>query len=185
MKTKFIVLSLGLSLAAGTRLTVAADKPAIIHEGEINGEVATKAFPKRIFSPYVNRNYPTRGLWGDEDVHTGRPVDAGACDCALGPVDAVRFARGEQIKASLGIPAKLSRLLDWVAVTDPSDATGVVFEIRDGNPQELWKWMERREAMTSGSLLAIPPNGNLSNGKMWALTTFLRNPLNLWNFWGV
>jgi hypothetical protein len=185
MKTKFIVLSLGLSLAADTLLAFAAEKPAITHEGEMNVEGAAKAFPKPIFSPYANRNYPTRLLWGDEPVHTGRPVDGEACDCTLGPVDAVPFTRGEQIKSSLRKPAKLSRLLDWVAVADPSDATGVVFEIRDGNPQKLWKWMEKGEAKTSGSLLAIPHNGNLSKGKIWALTTLLGNPLNLWNFWGV
>jgi hypothetical protein len=33
------------------------------------------------------------------------------------------------------------------------------------------------EAKTGGSLLAIPHNGNLSNGKMFALNTFLGNPL--------
>ena len=45
------------------------------------------------------------------------------------------------------------------------------------NPEDLWKWMEAWEKKTGGSLLAIPHNGNLSNGKMFALTTFAGNPL--------
>ena len=102
--------------------------------GLINPEAASKAFPKRGFSPYAGRNYPTRVLWGDQHVHTGWSVDAGAFGATLGPEEALRFARGEEIMSSLGEPAKLSRPLDWVAVTDHSDAAGVIFEIRDGNP---------------------------------------------------
>ena len=34
------------------------------------------------------------------------------------------------------------------------------------NPEDLWKWMAGWEAKTGGSLLAIPHNGNLSNGKI-------------------
>ena len=42
------------------------------------------------------------------------------------------------------------------------------------NPEDLWKWMPTWEARTGGSLLAIPHNGNLSNGKMFALQTLSR-----------
>ena len=73
-------------------------------------------------------------FWGDQHVHTGWSVDAGAFGATLGPEEALRFARGEEVMSSLGEPAKLSRPLDWVAVTDHSDAAGVIFEIRDGNP---------------------------------------------------
>ena len=45
------------------------------------------------------------------------------------------------------------------------------------NPEDLWKWMEAWEKKTGGSLLAIPHNGNLSNGLMFALTTFDGKPL--------
>ena len=45
------------------------------------------------------------------------------------------------------------------------------------NPEDLWKWMSAWEARTGGSLLAIPHNGNLSNGKMFALSTFEGDPL--------
>ncbi|NIZ09783.1 DUF3604 domain-containing protein [Pseudooceanicola sp. HF7] len=38
-------------------------------------------------------------------------------------------------------------------------------------PNELWDWMENYEAETGGRLLAIPHNGNLSNGLMFATET--------------
>lgn len=37
------------------------------------------------------------------------------------------------------------------------------------NPRDLWKWMENWEAETGGQMLAIPHNGNLSNGWMFPL----------------
>jgi hypothetical protein len=45
------------------------------------------------------------------------------------------------------------------------------------NPEELWKWMERYEEKTGGDVLAIPHNGNLSNGLMFAVETFEGKPL--------
>ncbi len=37
------------------------------------------------------------------------------------------------------------------------------------NPRDLWNWMENYEAQTGGRVLAIPHNGNLSNGWMFPL----------------
>jgi len=45
------------------------------------------------------------------------------------------------------------------------------------NPEDLWKWMDEWEKKTGGQLLAIPHNGNLSNGRMFALTTFAGAPV--------
>jgi hypothetical protein len=240
------------------------------------------------FSPYAGDNHPTRPLWGEQHLHTGWSADAGGFGATLGPEEALRFARGEEILSSLGEPVKLKRPLDWVVITDHSDGAGVIFEIkgenpelmkdptlrrwadmmnsgrgpaataeliaaqsndalpaavkdpvlamevwlkntsimekynepgrftaligyewtsnagggdnlhrnvifRDGkdkadhalplttfvteNPEELWKWMAKWEAETGGSVLAIPHNGNLSNGKMFALNTFEGDPL--------
>jgi hypothetical protein len=288
---KISAWGLSASVVVGLLMGVTAlaqDPVASDDIGIINPEAAAHAFPKRGFSPYAGRNYPTRVFWGDQHVHTGWSVDAGAFGATLGPEDALRFARGEQVTSSLGEPAKLSRPLDWAAVTDHSDAAGVIFEIRDGNPnlmtdplakrwhdmmasgqgvqaasemiaaqsnnkvppamkdprlamsiwekntaimekynepgrftafigyewtsnagggdnlhrnviyrdgkdkaddmlpmttfdsenpEDLWKWMSKWEEKTGGSLLAIPHNGNLSNGKMFALNTFEGNPL--------
>ena len=35
------------------------------------------------------------------------------------------------------------------------------------NPRDLWKWMQNYEDKTGGQVLAIPHNGNLSNGMMF------------------
>jgi hypothetical protein len=256
--------------------------------GLMNAEATAKAFPKHGFSPYAGRNYPTRVFWGDQHVHTGWSVDAGAFGATLSPEEAVRFARGEEVKSSLGEPAKLGRPLDWVAITDHTDAAGTIAEIREGNPslmgdpmvrrlnkmmtdgkgveavelmlqlkankkippvlvdpklaktvwekntavmekynepgrftafiayelsalggpgnnlhrnviyrdgkakadqalpmntfhsqnpEDLWKWMSAWEEKTGGSVLAIPHNGNMSNGKMFALNTWSGDPL--------
>jgi hypothetical protein len=37
------------------------------------------------------------------------------------------------------------------------------------NPRDLWKWMQAYENKTGGQVLAIPHNGNLSNGIMFPL----------------
>ena len=45
------------------------------------------------------------------------------------------------------------------------------------DPEALWKWMAEYEAKTGGKLLAIPHNGNLSNGRMFEEQTFTGGPL--------
>jgi hypothetical protein len=45
------------------------------------------------------------------------------------------------------------------------------------DPEKLWEWMDRYERKTGGRLLAIPHNGNLSNGRMFELVDFAGHPL--------
>jgi len=45
------------------------------------------------------------------------------------------------------------------------------------DPEALWAWMAEYEETTGGSLLAIPHNGNLSNGRMFEIETFTGKPL--------
>jgi hypothetical protein len=45
------------------------------------------------------------------------------------------------------------------------------------NPEELWEWLAKYEQRTGGKVLAIPHNGNLSNGRMIELVDFDGNPL--------
>jgi hypothetical protein len=44
------------------------------------------------------------------------------------------------------------------------------------NPEDLWTWMKGYEEKTSGSILAIPHNGNLSSGTMFDVETFKDKP---------
>ena len=257
--------------------------------GTLDRQTVEHAFKKPGYSPYAGRFYPARVFWGDTHLHTSMSLDARAGGNTLGPEEALRFARGEEVVSATGVPAKLSRPLDWLVVADHSDAMGVMDEIakgnphlltdptvrgwhdaiaqggetgmkaayeivnalsagkippimlestivrtlwqrqtavmekyndpgrftafigyewtsnnsgnnlhrnviyRDGkdradhmvpyttvdseNPEDLWKWMQAYEDKTGGSLLAIPHNGNISNGLMFAVETHKGNPL--------
>jgi hypothetical protein len=45
------------------------------------------------------------------------------------------------------------------------------------NPEKLWEYLAAFEKETGGAVLAIPHNGNLSNGRMFTVETFDGNPL--------
>lgn len=49
------------------------------------------------------------------------------------------------------------------------------FETQD--PEKLWEWMASYEAETGGRLLAIPHNGNMSNGRMFEEQRFDGSPM--------
>jgi hypothetical protein len=49
------------------------------------------------------------------------------------------------------------------------------FETQD--PEKLWAWMTSYEQDTGGKLLAIPHNGNMSNGRMFEETRFDGSPM--------
>jgi hypothetical protein len=258
---------------------------AVADTGQIEPADPSKFNKTSGYSPYAGRMYPERVYFGDEHVHTAWSVDAGGTGTTLGPEEAVRFARGEEVVSTSGQPVKLGKPLDWIAITDHSDGMGVITEIKSGNaemmqdatikrwhdlfakggqdaksavmelvaaqsskklpplimdpkfakavwdrniaiqekynepgrftafiayewtsnagggdnlhrnviyrdgkakaeqvlpmttfqsenPEDLWKWMAAWEHKTGGKLLAIPHNGNLSNGRMFPLTTF-------------
>jgi hypothetical protein len=94
--------------------------------GTLDAATAKKLHGKRPYSPYVNRKYPTRSLFGDTHLHTGMSMDAGVWRATLKPAVAYRFARGEQVTSSTGQPVTLSRPLDFLVVTDHSDNMGWV-----------------------------------------------------------
>ena len=73
-------------------------------------------------------------LWGDTHLHTALSLDAAAVGCKVGPDGAFRFARGEEIISSTGQPAKLSRPLDFLVVSDHAEALGSIPELMKGNP---------------------------------------------------
>jgi hypothetical protein len=258
--------------------------------GEVQPADPTKFHKEPGYSPYSGRRYPERAYFGDQHLHTSWSVDAGGTGTTVDPEGALRFARGEEVTATSGQPAKLAQPLDWVVISDHSDGMGVIAEIKAGNPdmmadptlkrwngefakggpaavgavmelvkaqaskklppavmdpkfakaiwekntslqerynepgrftafigyewtsnagggdnlhrnviyrdgkdkadqvlpmttfqsenpEDLWKWMTAWEQKTGGKLLAIPHNGNLSNGRMFPLNTFAGDPL--------
>src|SRR3954451_8501897 len=123
------VASLTLSLSA------AAQEQASSAVGTLDQRAAEKLFPtKRAYSPYAERNFPSRPFFGDTHLHTSFSFDAGAFGARLGPVDAYRFAKGEQVTASSGQPAKLSRPLDFLVVADHSDNMGFFPDLLAAKP---------------------------------------------------
>ena len=45
------------------------------------------------------------------------------------------------------------------------------------NPEDLWKFLDKFQKETGAEVLAIPHNGNLSNGRMFSVETFNGKPL--------
>ncbi|GAB5452011.1 MAG: DUF3604 domain-containing protein [Halioglobus sp.] len=255
--------------------------------------VAAKAPLADAYSPYAGRDYPTQVYFGDTHHHTSNSGDAFMNGDRLTPEQAYRFARGEEVVSSTGVPVRLSRPMDFLVISDHAEGLGVITEVYDGNPkfmqdatlkrwsramkeggkaaadavnelvsaqaqgtlpaviqdpesvgpvmnsvwqaytqtaerfnepgrftamigyewtsvpggnnlhrnvlfrdgkdladqmlpfsawqsedpEALWAWMEKYEEKTGGSVLAIPHNGNLSNGRMFAVETFDGKPV--------
>ena len=89
------------------------------------------------YSPYLNRSYPDRVLWGDTHLHTSYSTDAGMIGNFLGPDEAFRFARGETVRASAGTRARLIRALDFLVVADHAENLGLAEMITESNPDLL------------------------------------------------
>jgi hypothetical protein len=93
-------------------------------------------FPKKPpYSPYADRHFPERVYWGDTHLHTSFSMDAGAFGCRLTPRDAYRFAKGYEVTASSGQPARLARPLDFLVVADHSDGFGFFPLLFNGDPK--------------------------------------------------
>ncbi len=140
MPTRLITLATTLALGAASFAfpALAAEEAATIDIGTLDKETAEKAFPaKPPYSPYAGRNFPTRPFFGDTHTHTSFSMDAGAFGCRLGPKDAYRFGKGEEITASSGQRAKLSRPLDFMVVSDHSDGFGFFPQLMSGDPTLL------------------------------------------------
>jgi hypothetical protein len=88
------VLVFAALLTAGLAVPAFAAEQAVTTDiGTLDQEIAGKAFPaKPPYSPYADRNFPTRPFFGDTHTHTSFSMDAGAFGARLGPKDAYRFA---------------------------------------------------------------------------------------------
>lgn len=91
-------------------------------------------------------------------------------------------------------PGKFTSLLgyEWSSMPDGNNLHRVVI-YRDGgdkasqmlplpatvsnDPETLWKYMGLYEKVSGGKVLAIPHNGNLSNGRMFSLSDLNENPM--------
>jgi hypothetical protein len=260
---------------------------ALAQDGQTTGSdfaISRDNVPQKepIYSPYVGQSHPDRVYWGDSHLHTSYSWDAGLVGNTLGPDEAYRFAKGQQVMASSGQPVKLvlvvadhaeslgvAVLIDrsdpailasdvgrqthdlykkgdiygafetwgfnvivkgnnpltdenltrsvWEEIIDHAEAHNQpgaftafigyewsaapagnnlhrVVVMRDGgdkakqvlpfgsydsdDPEDLWRWMAGYQDKTGGRVFAIPHNGNLSNGMMFATETLSGRRIN-------
>ena len=123
-----------LFLALGFSQTVSAGGGGLVTDDEASLSGAARTEP---YSPYAQRNFPNRPLWGDTHLHTAVSFDAGAFGARLLPPDAYRFAKGEEVISSSGQPVRLSRPLDFLVVADHSDNMGFFPKLQAGAPYVL------------------------------------------------
>ena len=129
-ETKSVTLILCLTLALAT--------PALAQDiGSPSPEALKGLYPGKTYSPYAQRSFPSRVYWGETHLHTGLSLDAGLFGNTLGHEEAYRFARGEEVTSASGLPVKLARPHDWLAITDHSDMMGFATDLQRGAPNIL------------------------------------------------
>ncbi len=121
--------------------------PAVALAQDVNpGEVLER--PK-IYSPYVERTASDANLaegvyWGDTHLHTSYSTDSGMLGNTLGPEEAYRFARGEEVRSAAGLRVRLIRPLDFLVVADHAENLGLAPMIAESNSELLKNEWGRR-----------------------------------------
>ncbi len=95
---------------------------------------ATSHANNATYSTGVDTDYPKHVFFGDLHLHSNISADAHSMgNLLLSSADAYRFARGEKVVASNGLPAQLKRPLDFLSVTDHAEFMGLyrMFTIED------------------------------------------------------
>ncbi|WP_083098370.1 DUF3604 domain-containing protein [Pseudophaeobacter leonis] len=90
--------------------------------------------PKAEYSPFVGDHFPNRPMFGDTHLHTSWSGDAGLVGASIGPDDAYRVSRGEEIRSHQGMRVRLHKPLDWVVIADHAENLGVADFIDRSDP---------------------------------------------------
>ena len=120
MKPTSLILSIAVLIVLSTVVVSAQDAP-----GPSDKKVQ--------YSPYPEQTFPNRVFFGDTHLHTAYSTDAGMVGAILGPEEAYRFARGEEVKSNHGLPVKLQRPLDFLVVADHAENLGLAPMIAESN----------------------------------------------------
>lgn len=117
---QIMILLLAMTLLGAS--TVSAQSPAPIESNA--------------YSPAISTKHPRRVYWGDLHLHTQCSADAYSLGTRhMSPADAFRFARGEALKTETGLPARLKRPLDFLAVTDHAEYLGAFLHAAKRTPE--------------------------------------------------
>ena len=97
-----------------TSLAVLTLASAVVSAQDIRPRDEDLREPQKIYSPYVARTVADANLaegvyWGDTHLHTSYSTDSGMLGNTLGPEEAYRFARGEEVLSAAGMRARLIR----------------------------------------------------------------------------
>ena len=77
-----------------------------------------------LFTTTVAADHPVEVLWGDTHLHTELSADGYMSGTRLGPEEAYRFAQGETVTSTTGLPVQLDRPLDFLVVADHANNLG-------------------------------------------------------------
>jgi Protein of unknown function (DUF3604) len=114
--------------------------------GKTDADIAEAAYPERVY-------------FGDTHLHTSNSIDAFGFGVKLGPEQALRFARGEEVTASWGLQAKLDRPLDFLVIADHSGGLGATQALYDAprfmiKDPTLLRWYDMMHEGPDGRLKA-------------------------------
>ena len=187
----FRLAALASAILLATAVTAQSPAPADEPEVEAKGLVEdpygdTDRAPESAagakakgYSPYAGRTYPTRVLFGDTHNHTSNSGDGFAAGDRLDPEQAYRFARGEEVVSSTGVPAKLARPLDFLVISDHAEGLGLMAQVYEGNPAftsdpTLQRWNEGMKA--GGKEAAATQNEVTKSQAMGTLPPPIKDP---------
>ena len=87
------------------------------------------------YAPQASQDYPQNVYWGDTHLHTRNSADAYSLGNEnLTPIDAYRFARGQEILAHNGMRVRLKRPLDFLVVSDHAEYLGGYYRYNVDDP---------------------------------------------------
>lgn len=110
---------------------------SLLASGAIAQEMPGPIDQSAEYSPYPEQNFPNQAFFGDTHLHTSYSTDAGMVGAIVGPEEAYRFARGEEVKSNNGLRAKLRRPLDFLVVADHAENLGLAPLIAQSDPAIL------------------------------------------------
>ncbi len=129
-------------------LLIVASTALTLGQGALAQDIAVQesdiSIGKQQYSPYLHQSFPNRVFWGDTHLHTSYSTDAGMIGNRLGPDEALRFAKGEKVISSTGVPARLIRPLDFLVVADHAENLGLPPMIESSDPELLKDPMGKR-----------------------------------------
>jgi hypothetical protein len=122
-------LAVGLAVAVRSQVRASEGKRQVA-----SSKIPTQAVPSSVLRAMAERNPERKAYFGETHVHTSWSFDAYVFgNTKAGPEDAYKFAMGQTIIHPAGYPIKITRPLDFMAVTDHAEYVGTIPLANDPN----------------------------------------------------